>query len=105
MQKMLAGPRHITYFELVPNADVTTALEKLLRPLSRELSLELARALAKIKADPETQARYEQLAEGNTEGRLTPEEQAELESFVRANTLLGIVKAEAQVYLMNPKAA
>jgi hypothetical protein len=92
------------YFDVVPNADVTNALEKLLRPLSRELSLELARALARIRADPETQARYEQLAEKNTEGQLSPEERAELESLVRANTLLGIVKAEAQIHLTNSNA-
>jgi len=76
--------------------DDTTALERLLRPFSRNLTVELARALVKIQADAETQARYDELAERCTEGNLTPGDQAELESIVRANTLLGVLKAEAQ---------
>ena len=76
-----------------------TALERLLRPLSRALTAELARALVDIQADPETQARYDDLAGRRTEGQLTPAEQADLESIVRANTLLGVLKAEARVFL------
>ena len=73
-----------------------TALEKLFRPLSRSLTMELARALVNLRADEETQARYDALAELQTEGRLTPLEHDELEAIVRANTLLGLLKAEAQ---------
>jgi hypothetical protein len=76
-----------------------SALERLLRPLSREFRLELARALVNVQADAETQAGYDELAEKRTEGQLTPEEQSELESIVRANTLLGVLKAEAQAVL------
>jgi hypothetical protein len=81
------------------NSAEASALERLLRPLSRELTLELARALVKVQADTETQERYDELAEKRTEGQLTVEEQAELESMVRANTLLGLLKAEAQTLL------
>lgn len=83
--------------------DSATALERLLRPLSKTLTLDLARALATIESDAETQDRYDQLATQNTEGRLTPEEQAELESIVRANTLLGALKAEAHSFLAHSK--
>lgn len=83
----------------------TTALERLLRPLSRRLSGELARALLDIQADPETQARYDELAGRRTEGQLTPVELAELESIVRANTLLGILKTEAHAFLAHSKPA
>jgi hypothetical protein len=76
-----------------------TALERLLRPLSQTLTLELARALVSVQADAETQARYDELAAKRTEGQLTPDEQAELESIVRANTLLGVLKAEAHAFL------
>src|SRR5207245_1147221 len=40
----------------------TTALEKLLRPLPRVLTAELARALVNLRADAETQTRYDTLA-------------------------------------------
>ena len=77
----------------------TVALEKFLRPMARGLSTELARALVNLTADEETQARYDLLADGRTEAQLTPAEQEELESLVRVNTLLGILKAEARAVL------
>ena len=83
----------------------TTALERLLRPLSRNLTGELARALVDVQADAEMQARYDELAGKRTEGQLTPAELAELESIVRANTLLGVLKAEASVFLSHTKPA
>ncbi len=78
-----------------------TALERLMRPLSRALTLELARALIAIQADAETQTRYDDLADRHTEGRLTHDEQAELEAIVKANTLLGILKVEAHAFLVH----
>jgi hypothetical protein len=81
----------------------TTALERLLRPLSQNLTVELAQALIGLQADTETQTRYDELAEKNTEGQLTPDEQAEIESIVRANTLLGVLKAEAHTFLAHKK--
>jgi hypothetical protein len=81
----------------------TTALERLLRPLSQTLTLELARALVGVQADAETQSRYDQLAARHTEGQLTPDEQVELESMVRANTLLGVLKAEAHACLAHTR--
>jgi hypothetical protein len=80
-----------------------SALERLLRPLSRQMTADLARALLNVQADQETQARYEQLAEKNSAGQMTPEEKDELESIVRANTLLGVLKAEARALLANGK--
>jgi hypothetical protein len=81
----------------------TTALERLLRPLSQSFTAELARALIAVQADAETQARYDELAGKRTEGQLTPVEQAELESIVRANTLLGVLKTEAHAFLAHTK--
>jgi hypothetical protein len=83
----------------------TVALEKLLRPLTQHLTAELARALISLRADAETQARYDTLADRNSEGRLTVQEQEELASIVRANTLLGLLKAEAQSVLAHAKPA
>ena len=81
----------------------TTALERLLRPLSQSLTAELARALVGVQADAETQARYDELAGKRTEGQLIPAEQDELESIVRANTLLGVLKTEAHAFLAHAK--
>jgi hypothetical protein len=81
------------------------SLERLLRPLRRELSTELAGALLRLKADSEVQARYDELADKNTENALSPEERAELESLVHANSILTVLKAEARAFLEHPEAA
>jgi hypothetical protein len=80
-------------------------LEQLLRPLRRSLNTELAALLLRMHADDEVQARYEYLADRNTEGKLTPAEQAELESMVRVNLLFTVLKAEARAFLQHPSAA
>ena len=81
------------------------ALEQLLRPLRRGLYAELAALLLRMQADDEVQARYEDLAERNTEGQLSPAEQNELAAIVRANSLLTVLKAEARAFLQHPNAA
>jgi len=86
------------------NVNDTGSLERLLRPLRRELSVELAQALLRVKADEEIQARYDELADKNTAGTLNAEEQVELSSLVRANSLLGVLKAEAHAFLHRPQA-
>ncbi len=83
----------------VPNSSEATALERLLRPLSRQMRLELARALVSVQADQETQERFDELAGRRTDGCLTAQEQAELDALVRANTILGILKSEARLFL------
>ncbi len=80
------------------------ALEQLLRPLRRGLNAELAALLLRMRADDEVKARYEELAERNTEGRLNAAEQNELASIVRANSLLTMLKAEARAFLQHPNA-
>ena len=87
------------------NVNDMNSLERLLRPLRRELSAELAGALLRLKADTDVQARYDELADKNTEDALSAEERAELESLVRANSILSLLKAEARAFLQQPKAA
>jgi hypothetical protein len=87
------------------NANELSGLERLLRPLRRQLSRELADALVRLEADAEVQTRYEELAGKNTEGALSAEERAELESLVRANSILSLLKAQARAFLQQPKAA
>jgi len=87
------------------NANDLGSLERLLRPLRRQLSTELAGALVRLEADAEVQTRYEELAGKNTDGALTVAERAELESLVRANSILSLLKAQARAFLQQPKAA
>jgi hypothetical protein len=82
-----------------------SALARLLHSLSQRLSAELAAALVQLEADNATQARCEDLAAKCNEGQLTPAEEAELDSLVEANTLLGILKAQAELSLLERKAA
>lgn len=84
-------------YRIIMQSGQVTALERLMRPLSRTLTQELARALISIEAD--AQSRYDELASRHTDGRLSPEEQTDLEAIVHANTLLGILKAEARASL------
>ena len=76
-----------------------------MRPLSRARTLDLARALIVIQADAETQTRYDDLAGRHTEGQLTRDEQAELEAIVKANTFLGILKAESHAFLAHSQSS
>jgi len=69
------------------------------------MSAELARALVNLQADGQTQARYDELATLRNEGRLTAPEQEELEAMVRANTLVGLLKAAAMSALHPAKSA
>jgi CRISPR/Cas system-associated endonuclease Cas1 len=89
----------------VANVNDLGRLKRLLRPLRRELSVELADALLRLKADTQVQSRYDELASKNTEGVLTPKECSELESLLRANSVMSLLKAEARACLRRPKAA
>ena len=80
-------------------------IERLLRPLRRELTVDMAGALLRLKADAKVQALYEMLANRNTEGTLTSKQRSELQSLVRANSLLTVLKAQAKAFLKRPKAA
>jgi len=82
-----------------------SSLERLLRPLRRELNADFAAALLRMQADEELQSRYDELADRNTQDQLTPEERKELESIVRANVMLSVLKAEARAFLQHPTAA
>lgn len=82
-----------------------SSLEQLLRPLRRGLNAELAALLLRIQADDDVQARYEDLAERNTEGQLSSAERKEFSAMVRANVLLSVLKAEARAYLKHPDAS
>jgi len=52
-------------------------------------------AVIGFRADPQLQARIEELARKSTEGQLTEEERAEYSGFVRANKFVAILERQA----------
>ena len=79
----------------------STALGRMLRPMSKLMSQELARELVALKVEDDTQERYDYLAAGRREGSLTPDEEAELQDLVQVNSMLSMLKAEARLLLAN----
>lgn len=79
-----------------PNISTTTALDRLLAPLGDALNVEAARRIADLRIDEVTQARIEDLAGRNTEGRLTDEERAEYASYVDGLGLINVLKSKAR---------
>lgn len=77
----------------------STALGRMLRPMSKLMSMELARELVALKVEDDTQERYDYLATGRREGTLTSDEEAELQDLVQVNSMLSMLKAEARLLL------
>jgi hypothetical protein len=56
----------------------------------------VARALIQLRADPELQARMDELADKCNEGQLTTEERDEYETSIRFANYLAIIQAKAR---------
>jgi len=74
----------------------TATLDRLIEPVVRTFTPEVARALTQLRADPELQARMEELGEKCNEGELTPEEREEYETSIRFGEYLAILQARAR---------
>jgi hypothetical protein len=74
----------------------TATIERLVQPVVKTLTPEVARAIADLRADPELQARMDELAEKCNEGRLTPEEREEYETSVRFGNFIAILQSKAR---------
>jgi hypothetical protein len=85
--------------------DTSTAIDRILDPVGRCLTPEVARALVGLRADAETQARIEELADKCTEETLSPAERAEYEAYVAAIDFLTILQAKAQAALARASGA
>jgi hypothetical protein len=60
---------------------------------------EQARAVVEYRGEPWLQERIGELADKNTEGELTPQEQAEYEGYVRANRFISILRGKLRKLL------
>jgi hypothetical protein len=68
----------------------------LLEPVAQAMSLEFAKNILEIRADPETQARIDELAEKCNEGLLNAEEMAEYENLIQLIHTMGILHRAAK---------
>ena len=87
-------------FELWYIATITTtALDPVFEPINKCLSPTVARKIASLRAVADLNARLEELGEKANDGRLTPKERAEYESYVRGIDLISILQSQARRFL------
>jgi hypothetical protein len=84
---------------------VTHLLDKLLDPIGRALTPDAARTILALRADVETQAQIDTLADRCNEGTLTPDERAQYESLVAAAGLIAVLQSKARAALASNPAA
>jgi hypothetical protein len=76
-------------------------LDRLLDPVREVLTPEVAEGLANLRASAADQARLEYLAEKNTAGQLTPDEQGEYRSFVEVGNLIAVLQTKARAVVQS----
>jgi hypothetical protein len=76
---------------------------RLIKTDNGDLSRELARYILTLGFGEEDQARMRELAERNQEGALSPEEQEELQNYVKAGHLLALLHSKARRSLKERK--
>jgi hypothetical protein len=74
----------------------TATLDRLVEPVVRTLTPEVAEAIVALRADPELQARMDELAQKCNEGKLTPEEREEYDTNIRFGNFIAIIQAKAR---------
>lgn len=73
-----------------------SALDRILDPFLDCLTPEVARRIVGIRADEETQARLDELAEKNAESTITEPEREEHELLVTAANWIALIQAKAR---------
>lgn len=80
----------------MPVTPETEAFDRGVRPVLQIVLPEKAEAVVNFRADPELQARIEELAGKSTEGELSEAEVAEYAGYVRANKFVAILQRQAR---------
>ena len=80
-------------------------LDSLFDPAHPSFTAEGVRRLLELRCAEQEQSQMEAFAERANEGTLTPEELRQYESWVRAGTLISMLKAKARLYLKNAPSA
>jgi hypothetical protein len=86
-------------------ADIADIFEQLVQPEDASFSPELAQYVLSLRSSPRQVARYEDLAERVQDDYLTADERTELDPYVHANAILGMMKAKARRSLDCPAGA
>jgi hypothetical protein len=74
-------------------------LDRILDPFAECLTPEVARRTVALRADPQSQARIDELADKNAEGRISEDELAEYDTYIQAIDFLTILQAKARSLL------
>ena len=72
-------------------------LDRFLEPVTEAFTPRLARLLVDLRADDKLQAEIEVLRQKSNEGTLSPDEQREYETWVRAGTFISVLQAKARL--------
>ena len=78
------------------------AFDRGIRPMLEIVLPGKADEVIGFQADPDLQARIEELARKSTEGELTEDERAEYAGYVRANKFVAILKRQAKQIAKSP---
>ena len=80
----------------------TAGLAKILDPVAQCFTPEVAKRVAELRADPDVQARIEELAEKCNEGTITPEETAEYDAYIHAMDVVAVLQKKARTLIAQP---
>lgn len=80
----------------MPSSSTQATLQRAFAPVARCLTPESATALLAAPADPETQARLDELAAKANEGELSPPEMEEYDALILLSDLIAILQARAR---------
>jgi hypothetical protein len=80
----------------------TAGLAKILDPVAQCFTPEVAKRVAELRADPDVQARIEELAEKCNEGTITPEETAEYDAYIHAMDVVAVLQKKARTLIVQP---
>ena len=85
--------------------DLTSILGRVLEPITNCLTPDVAAKLVAVRADAETQARVDGLAEKANEGTLSAEERAEYDRYRDAFHFVTVLQAKARKFLYEQPSA
>jgi hypothetical protein len=80
-------------------SSASTVLDRVLDPFTDCLTPQVAKRIVDLRAEPEAQARLDELADKANEGQLSPEEQAEYDKYREAFHFITILQTKARSLL------
>ena len=88
---------------LSPSKTASAIWSRIVKPERANLTPEAARAILKLDFDPEDHRRVDELSAKAQKGTLTPEEQAELDEYIRVDLQLAVLRSKARLSLKRAK--